>query len=144
MALTQVHPYLMFGGRCEEALEFYQKALGARVGMVMRFNESPDPTPPGMLAPGFEKKVMHSELHIGEHLVMASDGGSEKEKSSGVSLALSVTTEAEVDKLFTALSAGGQVQMPPGPTFWTKRFAMCTDRFGIGWMVMVPGEAPAA
>lgn len=144
MALTHVHPYLLFGGHCEEALAFYQRAVGARLGMVLRWSESPDPPPPGMLAPGYENKVMHSELHIGEHLVMASDGSSENEKSSGVSLALSVDTEAEVDKLFAALTAGGQATMPPGPTFWSKRFAMGTDRFGIGWMVMVPGEPPTA
>ena len=142
MALTHVHPYLLFGGQCEEALAFYQRAIGARIGMAIRWSESPDAPPPGMLAPGFEKKVMHSELHIGEHLVMASDGSSEKEKSSGVSLALSVDTETEVDKLFAALTEGGQATMPPGPTFWSKRFAMGTDRFGIGWMVMVPGEPP--
>jgi len=143
MAVSSIHPYLLFGGRCEEALEFYRLALGARIGMVMRFSESPDPVPAGMLAPGFEKKVMHSELHVGEHLVMASDGNNDKAKSSGVSLALTMGSEAEVDRLFAAVTAGGQVEMPPGPTFWTRRFAMGTDRFGIGWMVMVAGEPPA-
>jgi PhnB protein len=141
MAVTHVQPYLFFGGRCEEALNFYQRATGARIGMLMRFSDSPDKPPPGMLAPGFEGKVMHSELHIGEHLVMCSDGSSASEKSSGVSLALTVGSEAEVDRLFAALVEGGQATMPPGPTFWSKRFAMGTDRFGIGWMVMVPGES---
>ncbi len=143
MAVSSVRPYLLFGGRCDEALQFYQRALGARIGLVMRFSESPDPVPAGMLAPGFEKKVMHCELHIGEHLVMASDGPNDKARSSGVSLALTVGSEAEVDRLFSALIAGGQVEMPPGPTFWTRRFAMGTDRFGIGWMVLVAGEPPA-
>jgi PhnB protein len=141
MALTQVQPYLLFGGRCEEALKFYQRAIGARIGMLMRWSESPDKPPPGMLAPGFENKVMHSELHIGEHTVMASDGSTDKEKSSGFSLALTVTTEAEVDNVFGALIEGGQATMPPGPTFWTRRFAMGTDRFGVGWMVMVAGQS---
>jgi len=141
MALTHVQPYLLFGGRCEEALNFYQRAIGARVGTLMRWRDSPDAPPPGMLAAGFEKKVMHSELHIGEHVVMASDGSSESERSSGFSLAITVTTEAEVDRLFGALVEGGQTVMPPGPTFWARRFAMGSDRFGIGWMVMVPGEA---
>jgi PhnB protein len=142
MALTQVQPYLFYGGRCEEAIAFYERAVGARRDMLMRFSESPDPIPPGMLAPGFEGKVMHASFHIGEHMIMACDGSNSEEKSRGVSLAITVTTEAEVDRLFNALTQGGQATMPPGPTFWSKRFAMGTDKFGIGWMVMVP-DAPA-
>ena len=142
MSLTQVQPYLLFGGRCEEALEFYQRAAGAKVEMMMRFDQSPDPVPPGMLAPGFEKKVMHAALTLGPQQILACDGMNENERSSGVSLALTVTDEAEVDRLFGALTEGGQVMMAPGRTFWSRRFAMGRDRFGIGWMVMVP-DAPS-
>ena len=143
MSPTQVQPYLLFGGRCEEALEFYQRAAGATVDMVLRFDQSPDPVPAGMLAPGFEKKVMHAAFTLGPQQILACDGMNENERSSGVSLALTVNDEAEVDRLFNGLTEGGRVMMAPAPTFWSRRFAMGTDRFGIGWMVMVP-DAPAA
>jgi PhnB protein len=143
MSLTQVQPYLLFGGRCEEALAFYQRAAGAKIDMMLRFDQSPDPVPAGMLAPGFERKVMHAAFTLGPHQVLACDGANENEKSTAVSLALTVTEEAEVDRLFGALTDGGQVMMAPGRTFWSKRFAMGRDRFGIGWMVMVP-DAPTA
>jgi PhnB protein len=141
VSMTTLQPYLNFAGRCDEALEFYQRALGAKVEMAMRFSESPDPVPAGMLAPGFENKVMHASLRIGDNVVMACDGMNERDKSTNVSLAITVTTEAEVDRYFDAVTEGGQKMMPPGPTFWTKRFAMGADRFGIGWMFMVP-DAP--
>ena len=141
MSMTTVQPYLNFAGRCDEALEFYQRALGAQIEMAMRFSESPDPVPAGMLAPGFENKVMHASFRVGDHVIMACDGMNDCDKSTNVSLAITVTTEAEVDRYFGALTEGGQKMMPPGPTFWSKRFAMGTDRFGIGWMVMVP-DAP--
>ncbi|MGI8905549.1 MAG: VOC family protein [Candidatus Sumerlaeaceae bacterium] len=135
-----VEPYLFFNGRCQEALEFYRKATGAEVQMVMRYNESPDPPPPGMVPAGFEDKVMHAALRIGETTVMASDGCSaEKAAFQGFSLSLSVPTQAEADRVFAALADGGQVQMPLGKTFWSPRFGMLTDRFGIGWMInLVP------
>ena len=85
----QVQPYLFFDGRCEEALEFYKSALGAKVDMLMRFRESPDPVPPGMCGPDSDDKVMHSAFRVGDSLIMAPDG-------------------------------------------------MVTDRFGVGWMVIVP------
>lgn len=136
-----VQPYLFFGGRCEEALAFYQQALGAKVGMVMRFSESPDPAPEGMVPPGFENKIMHSEFTVGNLTVMASDGCDEATTFSGFRLALSVPTAADADRVFNALADGGTVDMPPGPTFWSPRFGMVTDKFSVGWMVMVPGEA---
>jgi PhnB protein len=136
-----VQPYLFFGGRCEEAVKFYERALGAKVEMMMKFSDSPDPTPPGMLAPGFEKKVMHASLRIGDSVVMASDGGNPEEKSSHVSLSLSCKNNAEVDKAFAALTAdGGQAMMPPGKTFWSPYFGMAKDKFGIGWMVGLEGS----
>ena len=132
-----VQPYLFFDGRCEEALDFYKRALGAEVLMLMRFNEAPDPPPPDMVAPGSENKVMHASIRIGETEVMASDGRSMGQPVfQGVSLSLAVTSEAEADRLFKALGEGGQVQMPIGKTFFSPRFGMVADRFGVSWMVV--------
>ncbi|HVF63523.1 MAG TPA: VOC family protein [Casimicrobiaceae bacterium] len=132
----EVQPYLFFNGNCEEAIDFYKKVLGAKVEMMMRFNESPEKMPPGMLAPGWDDKVMHASMHIGGSLVMASDGmGTDKGGFNGFSLSLSCKDAAEATRLFNALSDGGQVQMPLGKTFWSPLFGMCADRFGVGWMV---------
>jgi len=139
---TLVQPYLFFGGRCEEALEFYRTALGAKVDFLMRYKESPEPAPPGSLPAGFENKVMHATFRIGSATLMASDGCEEGAKFEGFSLSLAVPTEAEADRAFAALSAGGKVGMPLGKTFWSPRFGMVTDRFGIGWMVSVATENP--
>jgi PhnB protein len=140
MEKATVQPYLFFSGRCEEALEFYKTALHAKVGMVMRFNESPDPTPPGMLQPGFESKIMHSEFQVGGMTLMASDGCDDKSRFDGFRLALCVPTEADADRTFNALAEGGKVDMPLVKTFWSPRYGMVTDKFGVGWMVMVRGE----
>ncbi len=137
MPSTFVQPYLFFGGRCEEALSFYRAAVGAQVEMMMRFKDSPEPHPPGMVPPGFENKVMHASFRIGGTTLMASDGCGEVSKFEGFSLSLSVPSEAEADRAFAALSEGGQVKMPLGKTFWSPRFGMLADRFGIGWMVSV-------
>lgn len=136
--MTTITPYLFFGGRCEEALEFYRTALGAEIEMIMRFSESPEPTPPGMLQPGFEKKVMHSSFRIHGIPLMASDGCNDRSKCEGFKLALAVTGEADAKKAFEALSDGGRVEMPLCKTFWSPCFGMVTDKFGIEWMVMVP------
>jgi PhnB protein len=139
-----VQPYLMFGGRCQEAVDFYRDALGAEVEMLMRFKESPEPTPPGMIPDNWDNKVMHACLKIGDTQVMASDGCSSNETNfKGFSLSLSVATEAEADRKFAALSDRGQVTMPLGKTFFAKRFGMAVDRFGVSWMVIVPAEASA-
>jgi PhnB protein len=136
-----IQPYLFFNGQCEQALEFYRKAIGADVLFLMRFKESPEPPKPGMVPPGFENKIMHTSFRVGQTTVMASDGCStDKPNFQGFSLALSVPTEAEADRVFAALSDGGQVRMQLAKTFWSPRFGMVEDRFGIGWMVSVPGE----
>ncbi len=133
-----IQPYLFFNGRCEEAVEFYRHALGAEVEMMMRYRESPEPPPPGRVPPGFENKVMHTSFRVGQTTVMASDGcSSEKAKFEGFSLAVSLATEAEADRVFGALAVGGKVHMPLAKTFWSPRFGMVEDRFGIGWMVSV-------
>jgi PhnB protein len=134
----QVQPYLFFDGRCEEAIEFYRKALGAEVTMLMRFKESPEPPQPGMVPPGSENKIMHANLQIGETTVMASDGHCMGQaKFQGFSLSISAKDEAEADRLFAALADGGQVQMPLSKTFYSPRFGMVADRFGVSWMVIV-------
>jgi PhnB protein len=134
----QVQPYLFFDGRCEEAIAFYQKALGAKVEMMMRVKDSPEPPPPGTYPPGSENKIMHSSLRIGETAVMASDGRAQgRPKFEGFSLSLDAKDEAEADRMFAALADGGQVRMPLGKTFFAKRFGMVADRFGVGWMIIV-------
>jgi PhnB protein len=133
-----IQPYLFFDGRCEEAIDFYRRRLGAEVTMLMRFKEAPDPAPPGMLPPGSENKVMHAALRIGDTTVMASDGNCQgKPTFQGFSLSLSVANEAEAERLFAVLGEGGQVQMPMNKTFFAPRFGMVADRFGVSWMVIV-------
>jgi PhnB protein len=134
----QVQPYLFFDGRCEEALEFYKKALGAKVEILMRFKDSPEPAKPGMVPPGSENKVMHTAFRVGETLVMASDGRCQgKPVFQGMALSISASYEAEAERLFMALGEGGQVQMPLAKTFFSPRFGMVADRFGVSWMVVV-------
>ena len=134
---TLIQPYLFFGGRCEEALKFYGTALGAQVDFLMRYKESPEPLPPGRLAPGYEDKVMHATFRIAGNTLMASDGCGDAPSFTGFSLSLAVPTEAEANRAFTALADGGKVNMPLTKTFWSPRFGMLTDRFGLGWMVSV-------
>jgi PhnB protein len=136
-----IQPYLFFSGRCEEAIEFYRTAIGAEVDMVMRFNESPEPMPPGVLQEGFEAKVMHASFRVGDATILCSDGCDDKTTFSGFSLALHVPTEADADRAFAALAEGGEVQMPLAKTFWSPRYGMVKDKFGISWMVMVPMAA---
>jgi PhnB protein len=131
----QVQPYLFFEGRCEEALEFYKSALGAEVTMLMRFKDGPDPA---MTPPHAGNKVMHLSFRIGETTVLASDGRcSGKPNFQGFSLTLVVPDDAEAERLFAALGDGGQVQMPLAKTFFSSRFGMVADRFGVGWMIFV-------
>jgi PhnB protein len=133
-----VQSYLFFDGRTEEAIEFYKKALGAKVEMVMRYKEAPEAPPPGMVPPGSENKVMHSSFRIGETVVMASDGNcTGKPAFNGFSLSITVANEVEAERVFAALSDGGQVQMALGKTFFSPKFGMVADRFGVSWMVIV-------
>jgi PhnB protein len=130
-----VQPYLFFDGRAEEAIEFYKKAIGAQVEMMMRWKDCPEK---GGCTPQNENKVMHASVKVGDVVVMASDGRCEgKPDFKGFALALTAKTEAEADKLFDALSAGGQVQMPLAKTFFSPKLGMCADKFGVGWMIMV-------
>lgn len=132
-----VQPYLNFGGRCEEALEYYKHTIGAEQVALMRFKESPD-EPPMPLPEGWGEKVMHCAFQVGESLLMASDGCGEEEKFSGIMLSLTMPDEATARKVFDALAADGEVFMPIGKTFWSPCFGMVGDQFGLGWMVTVP------
>jgi PhnB protein len=132
----QVQPYLFFDGRCEEALDFYRRAIGAKVSMLMRFKESPDPN---MCPTGSGEKIIHTCFSVGDTQVMASDGRCEgKPNFQGFALSLNAKNDAEAKKLFGALAEGGQVQMPLAKTFFASSFGMVADRFGVTWMVNVP------
>ena len=136
-ACMHIQPYLDFGGRCDEAIEFYKKALGAKVQMILRFKDMPSPGPSVPFPPSMLDKVMHATLTIGDSDVNATDGRCEGNAIfSGISLTISAANDAEADKLFTALTAGGKVTMPLGKTFFSPRFGMGTDHFGVSWMVI--------
>lgn len=131
-----IQPYLLFEGRAEEAIEFYKKAVGAKVEALMRFKDAPDQS---MISPGSGDKVMHSAIKIGETTLLVSDGrNTGKPNFQGFSLTVYVKDEAEADKLFSALGDGGQVRMPMDKTFFAKRFGMVADKFGVGWMIILP------
>ena len=132
----KVQAYVTFGGRCEEALEFYKKAVDAEVKDLLRWKDSPDAAmqPP----PGYKEKVMNASFRIGDSELMADDGmGAKEVEFKGMTLALSVADDAEAKRVFTALGEGGSVQMPLAKTFWTSSFGMLTDKFGVPWMVNV-------
>jgi len=129
-----VQPYLNFDGRCGEALEFYKQALGANVDMLMRFKDAPDQS---MITPDYADKVMHAQIQVGNTMLLMSDGRcTGKPDFHGIALAISVASEAEAEKTFSALADGGQVQMPLGKTFFSPRFGMLADKFGVGWMIV--------
>ena len=137
----KVQAYVSFDGRCEEALEFYKKSIGAEVTSLMRWKESPDAAmkPPS----GYEEKIMNAAFRIGETQLMADDGmGAREAEFKGMTLAIEVADDAEAKRVFTALGEGGNVTMPLMRTFWTSSFGMLTDKFGVPWMVNV--EAPKA
>lgn len=129
-----VQPYLQFDGRCEEALAFYQTALGAKVDALMRFKDAPDQS---MVSPASADKIMHSSFRIGDTHIMASDGFCKGKPSfQGFSLTLQPKTKAEAETLLAALGTGGQVQMPLTETFFSPGFGIVADPFGVSWMVV--------
>jgi PhnB protein len=131
----QVQPYLFFDGRCDEALEFYKKAIDAKVDMLMRFKDAPDQS---MISPGSKDKVMHAAVHIGDTQVLMSDGRCQgKPTFQGFSLTITAPDAAEAERRYNALADGGQVQMPLAETFFASRFGMVADKFGVGWMILV-------
>ncbi|HYB20502.1 MAG TPA: VOC family protein [Thermodesulfobacteriota bacterium] len=134
----EIQPYMFFEGHCEEAIEFYRQALGAEVTMLMRYKDSPVPPDPNMIPPGAGDKVMHASLRIGDTKVLVSDGHCQGRPGfQGFALSLTVANVAEADRAFTALADDGQVQMPLAKTFFSPRFGMVSDRFGVLWMIYV-------
>jgi PhnB protein len=132
----QVQPYLFFDGLCEQALEFYKRTVGAKVTMMMRNKESPDP---GMCTPGNENKIMHCAFQIGDSTILGSDGMcTGKPNFQGFSLSLTPANDADAKRIFNALADGGKVQMPMAKTFFASSFGMVADKYGVGWMVYVP------
>ena len=136
-----IQSYLFFDGKCEEAIEFYKKAVGAQVNMLMRFKDSPEPPPPGC-GPQDTNKVMHAQLQIGKTVIMASDGrATGQPKFEGFALSLTVPTEVEADRAFNALAKGGKIEQPLAKTFFSARFGMVVDKFGVFWMVLVTPDS---
>ncbi len=132
-----VQPYLFFDGRCDEALAFYRSALGAEVTMLMRFKDSPAPDEQVMVPPGAGDKIMHASFRIGDTTLMASDGRCMGKPSfQGFALSLEAPDAAAAERLFALLGEGGQVQMPMAQTFFSPRFGMVADRFGVSWMII--------
>lgn len=132
-----VQPYLFFdNGRCAEAVEFYQQAIGAQVDMLMRYRDSPEPPPPGTRN-DIGDWVMHANLHIGRGQVMMADDCTGQPQFGGFSLSLEVANEAEAQRCFDGLAAGGTAIMPLGKTFFSPCFGMVRDRFGVSWMLIV-------
>ena len=130
-----LQPYVFFDGRCDEALEFYKTAIGAEAETLMRFKDAPDQS---MVSPGSTNKVMHAQVRVGDATILMSDGRNQgKPTFQGFALTITAANEAEADKLFGALAAGGTVTMPMAKTFFSPRFGMLTDKFGVGWMVIV-------
>lgn len=136
----QVQPYLCFNGRCDEALELYKKVFNTKIDFLMRFSEAPEGACGGAPLPdAWKDKVMHSSMQVGESTVMFTDGNSsEPAKFDGINLTVVAATAAEADRLFTGLGEGGSVIMPLGETFFSPRFGMVNDKFGVTWMVFVP------
>ncbi|MGV3633788.1 MAG: VOC family protein [Pseudorhodoplanes sp.] len=131
-------PYLMFNGRCEEALNFYAKALNAKIDMLMRFKDSPEPPQPGC-TPADANKIMHASFSVNGSPAMASDGmDATAPKFEGFTLSVTARDEPEAARFFTALAEGGNIQMPLTKTFFAKSFGMLADRFGVSWMIIVP------
>ena len=135
-----IQPYLSFEGHAQEAIDFYQSAVGAKVDMVMRFKDAP-PDMQAQMSPDSKDKIMHCAFRIGDTQVLASDGRcTGKASFTGIALTLNAANNAEAEKLFGALATGGQVTMPMSETFFAHRFGMCSDKFGVGWMVLNPKQ----
>src|SRR5665213_28802 len=130
-----IQPYLFLEGRCDEAIEFYKSVFGAKVDMLMRWKDSPDKS---MCTPANENKVMHASVTIGDSRVMLSDGrNSGSPKFEGFALSVNAKDESDADRMFNALANGGQVTMAMSKTFFSPRFGMVADKFGMHWMIIV-------
>jgi len=144
MSKPIIEPYLFFDGNCEEAVQFYRDKLGAKIEMMMRYEDCPEDLPPEMATEENANKIMHTSFTIGDCRVMASDGGcgsdSEAPRFGGFSLSIGLDDEAEAKRLFDLLAEGGKVEMPLGETFWSPCFGCLTDKFGLDWMISVEAK----
>lgn len=133
--MNKIEPYLFANGRADDMIAFYRDALNAEVLMRMTFGESP--APPQMPLPtGWDAKVMHATLKVGDAQLMISDGDTDAPANhTGFRISLGLDSQDDVRRAFDALAAGGSVQLPLSPTFWSPLFGMATDKFGIGWMI---------
>ncbi len=128
-----LQPYVFFNGTCEEALKYYAELLGGRIEAMVTYGEAPteEPTPPG-----FERKIMHAYLKLGDQALQASDAPPDHfEPMKGFYLQLGVAEPGEAERVFGALAEGGEVQMALKETFWAQSFGMLVDRFGVPWMI---------
>jgi PhnB protein len=141
MTPPYIQPYLFFGGLCTAALDYYTKHLGAEIIMTLRYQDSPEPPPPGMIPDGWGDKIMHATFRIGSSVLMGSDGCHEQPGTSSHCMSLTMPDEADAKRVFAALADGGNIGMPIGKSFWSPCFGMVTDAFGIHWMVTVPEVA---
>jgi PhnB protein len=133
-----INPYLHYNGNCEAAFKYYEKALGGKIEMMLRYEDAPPEMP---VSPGHKKLIMHGRISIDDAVVMASDSPPEHfHKPQGFSVSLSIADPTEAERKFKALCEGGSVNMAFTKTFFSKGFGMCTDQFGIPWMVISPLE----
>lgn len=136
----RLDPYLIFDGQCEAAFRFYEKCLGGTLEAMHTFADSPAG---GEVPPEFRNRIMHARLVADGQVLMGSDTTPQyrHEGIKGCHLSLNVDSVAEAERLFTALAHGGSVQMALERTFWAERFGMCTDRFGVPWMINCEKDA---
>ncbi|MFI5093961.1 MAG: VOC family protein [Candidatus Acidiferrales bacterium] len=130
----QLNPYLLFNGQCEEAFKFYEKCLGGKIEMLSTFGDSPMAK---QVPPEWYGKVMHASLKLGDGMIlMGSDPPPDNyQVPQGFSVSLSVKDPAETERIFNELAQDGKVTMPIQKTFWSPRFGMLVDRFGIPWIL---------
>ena len=136
----QIDPHLSFNGNCEEAFNFYEKTFGGKIEFKITFGESPMA---GQIDPESRNKIMHIRMRIGDRILMGSDAPPQYQGTQqGFDICAAVKDAAEAEKVFNALAEGGKVTMPLAETFWSARFGMLTDRFGIPWMVNTEMQMP--
>jgi PhnB protein len=129
--------HLVFPGKCREAFAFYEKTFNSKVQFCMTFGEAPEGSP---IPPDSKDLIMHTAMPLGSIMLMGCDAPKGREATlGGFQISITDDTSDEVERIFDELKAGGSVQMPLGKTFWSPLFGMCTDKFGVGWMVSVPG-----
>jgi len=137
----KLHTYLNYGGNCEEAFRFYEKNLGGKITMMMRYADQPDPQ---NAPPGTEKFILYANMEIGETQLMGSDVPPERfQPMRSVYLSLAVDSSEEAERIFKLLTEGGEVFMPMADTFFAFRFGMLRDRFGTSWMILHEKPRPA-